>query len=506
MSSNWESLQPENDPGIDDQTRSRFLGAWNEHREVYGYTLLAELPYALLTTLREHPDTKGIDYDLIVVDEYQDLNACDLALLKHLANHGCSIIAGGDDDQSIYSFRRAAPEGIRRFTQDYPEAATYPLSMTQRCGSRIIEWANYVIVGDPDRPRDRALLQCPQEAEPGEVGLLAFSNQSTEADGIATLVNNLVNREQNPVPAREILILLRGDNNGAFSGPIKERLTALSIPVSDPEAIDAILARPSNRWLLELLRLLVDREDSIAWASLIELTAGIGDAFVESIYARAHAGRLRFGAALLAAHGEGFPDAPAVSRRRALELVAAVTKWLDEHPLPFDPETQQQPAWGNWIIQTIVGDDPTVPPPDDELKALLLKLDSLVEPDTILARYLAQIRPLGRDLAMAESAGVRIMSMASAKGLTVQATIVAALEQGIMPRPDADLAEERRLLYVAMTRSRRFLFGTWARRRTGPTARSGAPRVRMMRSPTSFLQNGPVTTVDGASYLRTRWP
>jgi hypothetical protein len=51
--------------------------------------------------------------------------------------------------------------------------------------------------------------------------LFAFSNQTTEATGIAALVNNLINRERDRVPAREILILLRGDNNGVFSGPIK---------------------------------------------------------------------------------------------------------------------------------------------------------------------------------------------------------------------------------------------------------------------------------------------
>jgi hypothetical protein len=47
--------------------------------------------------------------------EYQDLNACDLLVLHSIAERGCSIIGAGDDDQSIYSFRRAAPEGIRRF-------------------------------------------------------------------------------------------------------------------------------------------------------------------------------------------------------------------------------------------------------------------------------------------------------------------------------------------------------------------------------------------------------
>ena len=66
------------------ETRARFLGAWNEHRQIYGYTLLAELPYALLRGLRDHPELGGVDYDLVVVDEYQDLNACDLEVLRQI--------------------------------------------------------------------------------------------------------------------------------------------------------------------------------------------------------------------------------------------------------------------------------------------------------------------------------------------------------------------------------------------------------------------------------------
>lgn len=78
MAAGWESLEPEEDPRIDAVTRARFHGAWDEHRRVFGYTLLPELPYALRRALLEHPDLTGVEYDLLIVDEYQDLNACDL--------------------------------------------------------------------------------------------------------------------------------------------------------------------------------------------------------------------------------------------------------------------------------------------------------------------------------------------------------------------------------------------------------------------------------------------
>lgn len=96
--------------------------------------------------------------------------------------------------------------------------------------------------------------------------------------------------------------------------------------------------------------------------------------------------------------------------------------------------------------------------------------------------------------------------MANAKGLTVKATIIAAAEQGIVPRPDCDLSEEHRLLYVAMTRPKEFLYVTWARHRSGPTARSGRPRVQEKRRYSSFLQGGPVSSQDGNKYLQSHWP
>ena len=269
MAANWESLRPEENPCIDPADRARFLGAWNEHRQVYGYTLLQELPYAFRHALDNHPDLEGVTYDLLIVDEYQDLNACDLEVLQLIARRGCAIIGAGDDDQSIYSFRRAAPEGIRRFPDDYPGCANYPLSVTQRCGSRIMGWASYVIEGDPDRPRERPRLTAAEGSPDGEVALLAFDDEAAEARGVATLIQQLVEREH--VPAEEILVLLRGDHNGMFSRPIKQHLDALHIRYSDPEVVERTLAESANRRLLESFRLLVNRSDSLAWAALLVL-------------------------------------------------------------------------------------------------------------------------------------------------------------------------------------------------------------------------------------------
>lgn len=497
MEANWQSLRPQDDPRLTAEVRARFLGVWREHREVYGYTLLAELPDLLRQALRDHTDLQGLRYDLLIVDEYQDLNACDIEVLHRLSERGCAILAAGDDDQSIYSFRKAAPEGIRRFGQDYPESADYPLSVTKRCGRRIVEWARFVIEGDPDRPRDRNPLVPDAEAPAGEAALLGFTDHDGEAAGVAALVVGLVRREG--VAPGEILVLFRGDRSGLFSRPIKERLTAEGITVADPDLVRRALGEDDNRRAMAIFRLLVRAEDSLAWATLLNLTERIGAALLDYIYERARVARMGLGTALLEAHDAAFPGAPKAPARAAAAMIRAVREWLEAHPLP---EAEPEGGWGHWLVGVAGGD--VVPQLSAELAEIVRALDGVAEAED-LGRFLSQVAPLGTDLALARQNGVRFMTMAGSKGLTVQGAIVAACEEGIVPRPGVELAEERRLLYVAMTRARRFVYCTWARRRQGPTARAGAPNVGERRTPCSFLNGGPVESQDGDGFIRGRW-
>jgi DNA helicase-2/ATP-dependent DNA helicase PcrA len=498
MAASWESLEPHEDPRVDEHTRNRFLGAWDEHRRVYGYTLLAELPDLLRRALESHDDLVGLDYNLMVVDEYQDLNACDLRVLRLLADGGTAVLGVGDDEQSIYGFRRAAPEGILRFPSEYPGSADYALTISHRCGADIITWARHVIESDPRRPAGRTRLQPVEGAAAGEVGMLGFPSQVTEARGVATLIQALI--EQEGLAPSDILVMFRGDHNAGFSGPIKRCLEERGIAFEDPAWIKSLLADPTNRSAVLLMRLLADRTDSLAWRGLLVLESGVGQGFHNAIYDEARTTGRTFASALLDGLADEYPTAPAASRARAVALVGRVLEWLDRQELP---EELEGAGWGGWLAELLV-EDPLVVL-SDELREVLLDVDAVVEPGIDLGRYLSQVQPLARDLAQAQAGGVRFMSMNSSKGLTVEAAIVVGVEEGVVPRPDADVDEERRLLYVAMTRARRFMFVTWAGRRTGPTARAGVPRVQQRRTESRFLRNGPVRTTAGADFIRERW-
>ena len=494
LAANWESLNPEENEEIDPAIRARFTGGWREHREILGYTLLAELPYALRSALQDHPDLNGVDHQVLVVDEYQDLNACDLEVLKLLSARGCSIIAAGDDDQSIYSFRKAHPAGIRSFIQDYVGAIDYPLTITRRCAKKIVEWANYVIQGDPSRPASRGVLRSAESARGGEVALLGFAGHVAEARGIGRLAHHLIVDKE--VPPQEILILLRSDHHAQFSRPIKSELENRDITFSDPNDLKEILLETENRKVLATLRIVLNREDSLALATLLRLAQGLGETFFDYIYNRAIEARTTFGKSLLEAHCSGFPDLSTVLKSRAGREMERIFNIVDSITVPDkSPE-----GWGAFIIGTFLNGETPIHI-TDKFKDLLEKIDKRVDRADGLDRYLGQITPIAKDIALEKGSAVRIMTLASSKGLTVRATIVVGLEQGIIPMDECDLSEERRLLYVGMTRAEEFLFGTWARLRRGPTARVGRTQVNERRQLSTFIEGGPISSTEGTTYL-----
>lgn len=133
LSADWERLTAE-EPDWERRFPSpAFLGAWREHREIYGYILRSELVYQLKHAIDEGELELGDGIQHLFVDEYQDLNPCDLAVVDRFHASPVELYVAGDDDQSIYGFRYANPEGIRRFPNDYMPSESLALIECHRC-------------------------------------------------------------------------------------------------------------------------------------------------------------------------------------------------------------------------------------------------------------------------------------------------------------------------------------------------------------------------------------
>jgi superfamily I DNA/RNA helicase len=141
---------------------------------------------------------------------------------------------------------------------------------------------------------------------------------------------------------------------------------------------------------------------------------------------------------------------------------------------------------GGWVLQQLNRDRIS-----DQAVRLFEEVGRVVPHTAGLAYFLGQLEPVGKGLA-SRSDGVRVMSMTSSKGLTVNTCIIMGVEKNIIPHPRADLKEERRLLYVGMTRATDMCVLTFASRRRGPTARQGTASVNRPRGRCPLLENLPM--------------
>jgi len=130
LAANWETLNADRSGWETSFTNPEFIGLWQMHREIYGYALRSELVYQLKNILvqEENPRLDG-PMNVLIVDEYQDLNRCDIFVIKELSKREVKLFCAGDDDQSIYGFRYAYPEGIRRFKDDILDSEQYLLKL-----------------------------------------------------------------------------------------------------------------------------------------------------------------------------------------------------------------------------------------------------------------------------------------------------------------------------------------------------------------------------------------
>jgi DNA helicase-2/ATP-dependent DNA helicase PcrA len=480
LASDWESLAADADEWERDHPNPRFLGAWRAHRKVYGYTLRAELVYGVKKGLEQDPEFQlEEEFEHVVVDEYQDLNRCELAVVEELVGRGPELFAAGDDDQSIYGFRNAFPLGLREFPETYEGAAERELVICHRCDRTILDLALSVAEQDVDRIPKR-LGPRPRAGE-GEVRALKFDSIAAEARGIADVCRGLID---GGLQANDILILLRNDPQRVYSDPIVRALAEQGMAAELPVDPFKALEEGDARVVVLFLRLLQSRDDSLAWRELLELREnGIGRSTLLDVYRLADERGECYSETLHAILGD--PDLlTSRLRNRLAEEVRAIDEILDDLNGVLDEPAEEGL---NRVLQAAdEGGDL------DDVKAFLLTL--LEEEDATLGK-LEQARQSARggyteEERAADTDHVQIMSMHSAKGLTAAAVIVAACEDELIPGKANDkraIDDERRLLYVSMTRARHYLHLTYVARRKG--RQTEILQVSERRSFTQFLSD-----------------
>lgn len=433
----------------------------------------------------------------LLVDEYQDLNRCDLAVVAALASRGAEVYAAGDDDQSIYGFRMAHPEGIRRFPRDYPSAASLQLELCKRCAPNILELA--LFVARQDYRRIDKVVKAEEGRLPGRVELLRFQDQHEEAEHVANLCTSLL--AAGDMQPHEILILLRSDHHAAFSIPLRQSLTSAGVEVAVPAAVGP-LDTEDGRVILALLRLAVNEHDHLAWRTALQLRRNqVGSAAIGKLYEHTRISGGSFSQALeaVAADPTALPRfGSGLARevraiRQAIDALRVETGAADVRPQAVSARLQA-------LNST---------PADDAAHQAALQYLETIEENVGAHSAEGLLQAIGEVEEFIEQdiqeGKVNILTMHRAKGLTAQAVIIVGAEDEQIPgRATGDaIDDERRLLYVSMTRAVRLLTITYCTRRSGAQAHTGRNPGQARRSLTRFLRDGPISP-DGASRLKKR--
>ena len=411
-------------------------------RECRAQRLLDFDDLLLLTVrmLERHPALReryGERFPHLLVDEYQDLNLAQERLVELVAADREPFVVG-DDDQSIYRFRGASRASLERFLGSFPAAGTVTLARNRRSSRRIVAAASALIGHNTGRIGKAASSDL---AGPS-VELWRCDDGESEAAAIAAEAARLI---ASGAPASGIAVLCR---TNAIGRPIASALAARGIPHVVVGA-SGFHDRPEIKDLIAMLRTVLDPADAIAMARVRsrEATGGL---------------------------------------EPLLDTFAAAAKTTDVRDVFF--ELMEQTRYLDRLRSALAGAEAA------RATANAVHFgESMAEycersPDHSLAAFLRHLELViasGEDEeppALEQQDGVQVMTIHQAKGLEFDAVFVPCLVEGRLPQPGRSprfelppavleplvrgredvIAEERRLLYVAMTRARRSLFLTCA--------------------------------------------
>ena len=477
LSADWETLEAEGTGWEDSFPDPRFLSALRQHKTVYGETLRAELVYKLKRALDQNSEFRlDNNYKYILIDEYQDLNACDLAVIKSLSQKGY-IFAVGDDDQSIYGFRHAHPVGIRQFLQDYDNAQSLSLTICYRCDKSILRQAEFV--ADQDIKRLQKKTKPINDAEDGEVTLTECPNQAKEAEVVATKIRKLIDEGLSP---EKIVILSR---NKKILKPIKEHLIGQEIKISSSD--DNLSNTNEFRKVVSILRLLANRNDALAYRTLIQIEKNdLGDKCINSLWEYCTTKSVRLNIAL-----EHVRNDPSVLGKFG-EKINRFLNELDKRLSKLEGFEILEETIDNTLRVCITGESERMKM-SEYLKRIAYEtgtddIEGLIKSINISSNLTEQ---------EISQKTVSVLTMHQAKGLTFDVCFIVGVEDEFIPgknNTDSKENDERRLLYVSMTRAKHKLYMSYCTRRTGDQKYIGHPRQtnQESRKLTRFLADAKI--------------
>lgn len=418
-----------------------------------------------LELLTEHPPVLEVyrrKFSYIMVDEYQDTNMAQYMLVRTLAGDKKNVCVVGDDDQSIYGWRGADLRNILEFEKDYGGCPVIKLEQNYRSTGNILDAANQVIAHNTGR-KEKALWT---DADAGDrIKLYHALDERDEAAWVCDVIQSLT---RGGYELGDMAVLYR---TNAQSRVLEEALVRRGIRYGVYGGLK-FYDRKEVKDVIAYLRVLVNPDDDISLRRIInEPRRGIGDSTVETIAAYAAQHGLSLLNALMEAENAGLSSRALTAVRGFTELLITLTgDMLDKPASEFITGLIEQTGLEKQYENDKEPENESRRENIHELVSAVIEYDRM-NPEGGMVGFLENVALVTDTDRMEEKASlVTLMTLHSAKGLEFPVVFLTGLEEGIFPISRAmfneeQMEEERRLMYVGVTRAKKKLFLSHARNR-----------------------------------------
>lgn len=429
--------------------------------------------YSLLNKFPEVAAKYQEMFQYILVDEYQDTNRAQYMIIKKLAEPHHRICVVGDDAQSIYSFRGADISNILNFQKDYPEAQLFKLEQNYRSTQTIVNAANSLIRHNKGQIHKEVF----SDLNIGErLSLSTYMTDRDEAKAVAKQVQRLA---PSVYSYDDIAIMYR---TNAQSRVIEDELRQLNIPYRIYGGT-SFYQRKEIKDALAYLRLVTNRDDNEAFLRVVNYpTRGIGDTTVGRLMEASRLNKCSLMQVAIAPD-RMTDDLSAATQKKVSDFAHMIERFAEEM-LTKDAYVFAQDVMTQTGILREAKSDTT---PEgvaryENLEEMLSSIHEFCERRqqdgidfTPITDFLAEVSLLtDQDEHLDDmQARVTLLTIHAAKGLEFRATLIVGMEENLFPSAFSqtlrEIEEERRLLYVAITRSmdRCFLMNARQRFRNG---------------------------------------
>ena len=415
----------------------------------------------LLKELQNHPDIRTkwqTKFKHILIDEYQDTNLVQYNIVRLLVNEDRNICVVGDDWQSIYSWRGADFTNILNFEKDFPGAKVIKLEQNYRSTKNILA-ASQKIIRENKTRTDKTLFTDAEAGEPVDIENL--SDETAEATFVAMKILNL----QKEYPDFSDFAILYRTNAQSYS--FEKAFLSYHIPYKIIGGV-RFYDRKEIKDAMAILRLLINQRDKVSLARVCSnVLSGIGEVSVKKLLDAIDS--IDEPNVLIN------PDLPSIlNSTKARNALLRLINFIKKTSLEDNPGDIVKHVINYFDFRTLTDDG--TPAAEDRMQNLEVLASNASEYDT-LPEFLADATLMSSADEASGHNSVTLMTMHAAKGLEFPVVFIVGMEEGLFPGSraydnEAELEEERRLAYVAMTRARERLFLTYAQSRYSYGSRS----------------------------------